>query len=445
MPNPTIRYDLLVAKYADDIRRGHLGPGTRLPSVRHLQERHGIAMATAHRVYAELAAAGLVVGEVGRGTFVRDLSVQRPFAMNRSTNTETLVDLSFNYPTFPGQAEMLRESLRRLSVRGDLESWLYSAQPGGGPADREIAAQHLRNRGLRLPGSQVLLVNGAQHGLSVAVQALLKPGDAVAVDALTYPGFLALARATRIHVCAVPSSEDAMDPEALDRWCRRRRIKALYVMPTLHNPLGSVMTATRRSDLLRVVERHDLLVIEDGAYAFLGEPAPPSLMSMAQERTVYISSLSKSVASGLRVGFVAAPMRLVPSLEGAIRVTAWSAPSLTVALACEWIGDGTVDALEARKRADARLRQRIAGKALAGLQLSTHRSSYFLWISLPGGARSEEVTATLATRGILVGGSADFTAGNLEPQGIRVALGSLPTSQLAEALHKVYDAVSALE
>jgi DNA-binding transcriptional MocR family regulator len=443
MSTSSSRYSPLVEAYADQIRDGSLAPGAKLPSVRGLTRLHGVALGTAHRVYAELASAGLIVGEVGRGTFVRDQSVHRPSDLRQRAASD-VIDLSFNYPTTPGQEQMLRDALRALANRGDIGLLLHSPPQGGRPHERDTGARHLRNRNLRLPSSQVLIVNGAQHGLSVTIQGLLKPGDVVAVDALTYPGLRSLAEANRLDVCPVPMLDGITDLDALAALCRRRRIHAVYVMPTLHNPMGTVMPLEHRRRLIEIADLHDLLVIEDGAYAFLAEPAPPPVMALAPHRTVYVSGLSKSVAAGIRIGFVAAPTEFIPDLEEAIRLSVWSAPTLTVALACEWIESGVVDRLEERKRADARMRQSVARKALRGLKISGHRSSYFLWLELPPGVRAQHIAAELGRMGIIVATGDAFASTARVPQGLRLALGSVSMDELSLVLGKVRDCVTSL-
>lgn len=442
MPSSSSRYAHLVDLFAEKIRDGSLAAGEKLPSVRSMTQLHGIALATAHRVYSELESAGLVVGEVGRGTFVRDLSVHRPSDL-RQRAVSSSIDLSFNYPTTPGQEQMLRDALRALAGRGDIGLLLHSPPQGGRPQDRATAARHLRNRGLRLPAEQVLLVNGAQHGLAVIVQALLRPGDAVAVDSLTYPGFRALAEANRLDVQAVRLAEGMTDLDALEALCRRRKLRAVYVMPTLHNPMGTVMSEQQRMRLVEIAEKHDLLIIEDGAYAFLAEPAPPPVIALAPRRTVYVSGLSKSVSAGLRIGFVAAPLELMQALEEVIRLTVWSAPTLTVAVAREWIESGVVDQLERRKRADARLRQSIARKVLRDLPVSCHRSSYFLWVEMPMGVRAESVASDLQSQGIAVATGSSFASSPQVAQGLRLAIGSTAISDLAPALARVRDSILA--
>ena len=424
------------------IRAGALPPGTQLPTVRSLMKQHGVALATASRVYGELEAIGLVVGEVGRGTFVRDTSLPRGLGLEQNPARSNAIDLTFNYPSLPGQVELLRTGLRNLEVSGDLDALLHSAPQGGRRHERQTAARHLRNRDIRVPGEQILIVNGAQQGLAVTVMGLFQPGDILAIDALTYPGMKALAQLHRLDLAPIPPRVGSgLDLERLDALCRRRPVRALYTMPTLHNPLGWVMSEPDRMRLAELAERYDFLIIEDGAYAFLAEPAPKPVFTHAPDRTVYVSGLSKSVASGLRVGFVAAPERLMPALERAIRVSTWNTPSLTVALACQWIDSGIVDTLEDRKRKDARHRQMLARRILRGGSIIAHPTSYYLWLEMPDDLRADRVAADLERDGVLVTTAEPFSTTPNTPHALRLAIGSLSLDALADALHKVGRAV----
>ncbi|KAB0638667.1 GntR family transcriptional regulator [Burkholderia stagnalis] len=432
------RYRSIVDDFAARIHAGRLPPGAQLPTVRALMKQHGIALATAARVYAELEAIGLVVGETGRGTFVRDTSLPRGLGLEQHPARADAIDLTFNYPSLPGQVELLRSGLRSLAASGDLDALLHSAPQGGRPHERQTVAKHLRNRGIRVPGEQVLIVNGAQQGLAIVAMALLQPGDVIAVDALTYPGMKALAHAHRLELAPVPALPGGgMDLERLAALCARRPVRAVYTMPTLHNPLGAVMGEPDRRRLAALAERHDLLIVEDGAYAFLAEPAPPPLFTLAPDRTVYVSGLSKSVASGLRLGFVAAPPRWVPLLERAIRVSTWNTPSLTVALACQWIEQGVVDTLEEQKRDDARSRQALARRMLRGGALLAHPSSYYVWLMLPDHLRADDVAAALERDGVRVTTAEPFATTASTPQALRIALGSISMDALEAALGRV--------
>ncbi|MGB9990414.1 aminotransferase-like domain-containing protein [Massilia sp. SM-13] len=437
---PKTRYKHIVDHFSGAIERGELRPGDQLPALRKLMKERGIALATAVRVYSELERSGLVVGEGGRGTFVRDTSLPRGSGLEQHP-LGRLADLSFNYPALPGQAEMLRDGLRTLASSGDLDALLHSAPQGGRPHERETVARHLRNRSIQVPGSQVLIVNGAQQGLAITVGALLKPGDVLVADALTYPGMKALALASRLDLLSLPAAGEGMNLDALEAICGERPVRAVYAMPTMHNPLGWVMPERGRMRLAALSDRFGFLIIEDGAYAFLAEPAPKPVFTYAPERTVYVSGLSKSVASGLRLGFVVAPEKLIPELEHAIRISSWNTPSLTVALACQWIESGAVDELEDRKRADAAARQQLARKVLAGAKLRSHPISYFLWLELPDYLRADVVAADLQREGVIVTTAEPFSLGRQSPQALRVALGSIGFEALERALRLVGRAV----
>jgi DNA-binding transcriptional MocR family regulator len=434
---PRSRYKSLVDALAADIRSGRLLPGTRLPTHRQLAATEGLALVTASRVYAELEAMGLVSGETGRGTFVRETSLPPGLGIDQKNVAVGMTDLNFNYPSLPGQAELLRNALRQLASGGDLESLLRYQPHAGRLHERASVARHLLARGLTVEAEQVLMVSGAQHGLAVTMMALLQPGDVIAADALTYSGFIVLAEALHLEIVPIPVTEQGPDLEALDRLCRSRRVRAVYSMPTLHNPLGWVMSADQRDSLVTIARKHDLLIIEDAAYAFLAENPPAPIAQLAPERTVYVSGLSKSVATGLRVGFVAAPVEKVPALERTIRATTWNTPGVLTAIASTWLDDGTVMQLEAEKRQDAQARQTMAAEVLAGLTCIRHPSSYFLWLPLSEDARADQIAAALLREKVAISTAEPFATSAHVPHAIRLALGSAEMGALREALEKV--------
>ncbi|WP_042454905.1 PLP-dependent aminotransferase family protein [Streptacidiphilus jiangxiensis] len=437
------RYKTLVDAFASDIRTGRLPAGTRLPTHRALAAREGIALVTATRVYAELEAMGLVSREQGRGTFVRDIAVPPGHGIDQQVVATGAVDLNFNYPSLPGQADLLRQALRELTTAtsGELDSLLrYQPHPGR-TQDRAAIAAHLSRRGITSDPDRVLVVNGAQHGLAVTVMATLNAGDVVAVDALTYPGFKVLAHAFHLELAPVPTTAEGPDLDALERLCTARPVRAIYSMPTLHNPLGWVMPQAARGRMIGIARQHGALLVEDASYAYLVEDPPPPLVTLAPDITVHVSGLSKSIATGLRVGFVVAPPSRVPSLERAIRATTWNTPALTTAIVCRWLADGTAERLEAQKRADARARQAIARRELADLPIVGHPASYFTWLRLPDDARADRLTATLARRNISVTGAEPFSTTTHTPQAIRLALGSTDLDTLSRTLRTVREAV----
>ena len=392
------RYKAVVDRYAQAIRSGQLPAGSRLPTHRTLAAGERISLATATRVYRELEEMGLVSGETGRGTFVRDLSLPPGHGVDQQVVAADVVDLNFNYPSLPEQGDALREALRQLAMAGDIDSHLRYQPHAGRLAERDIIARHLTCQHFAPDAENVLIVNGAQHGLAVTVMGLLRPGDVVAVDALTYSGFKVLAALYHLELAAIPCRPEGPDLQALQTLCQQRRVRAVYTMPTLHNPLGWVLNTGQRQALADLARQHDLLIIEDVAYARLVSRPPPPVVSYAPERTVYVTGFSKNIATGLRVGVVISPPRYRPEIERAIRATTWNTPTLISSLICAWIEDGTVARFETQKRQDARQRQQVAREVLCGLPVVSHPDSYFVWLPLGEESRADRLANALMER-----------------------------------------------
>ncbi|EOV6197768.1 GntR family transcriptional regulator [Klebsiella quasipneumoniae] len=435
------RYKAVVDRYAQAIRSGQLPAGSRLPTHRTLAAEERLSLATATRVYRELEEMGLVSGETGRGTFVRDLSLPPGHGVDQQVVAADVVDLNFNYPSLPAQGDALREALRQLAMAGDIDSHLRYQPHAGRLAEREIIARHLTCRHFAPDAENVLIVNGAQHGLAVTVMGLLRPGDVVAVDALTYSGFKVLAALYHLELAAIPCRAEGPDLQALHTLCQQRRVRAVYTMPTLHNPLGWVLNAGQRQALADLARQHDLLIIEDAAYARLVSRPPPPVVSYAPERTVYVTGFSKNIATGLRVGVVISPPRYRPEIERAIRATTWNTPTLISSLICAWIEDGTVARFETQKRQDARQRQQVAREVLCGLPVVSHPDSYFVWLPLGEESRADRLANALMERRISVSTAEPFCVSATIPQALRIALGSVPFDSLRLALLNVRDAV----
>lgn len=437
-------YRGIVDELAAAIRSGMLPAGTRLPTHRGLARERRIALATATRVYAELAAMGLVVGEPGRGTFVRDRSGYDGLEPSRALSVPRVADLSFNQPLSEGQAEQLRLALRTLSTSGDIESLLRQHPPGGRRHDRAVVATYLFGRSIDTAPANVLLASGTQQALDAVLRSLTQPGDVLAVDALSYPGITLLAEAHGLELAPVPVTAAGPDLDALDRLCRTRPVRAIYAIPTVHNPLGWVLDREQRGRLVATARAHDCVIIEDGTYAFLETSPPPPLQALAPERTCYVAGLSKNVATGLRFGFAVVPNSRAGAVTRSLRTAAWGASGIITALATGWIADGTVARLEKVRREDAAARQGIASAALAGMDVMAHPVSYVVWLGLEPHLRPDQVAAALAQEGILVSTADAFATGPYRPRSLRLALGTPPLDELGPALRRLRDAIEAI-
>lgn len=262
---------------AADIAAGRLRPGDRLATQRSFARAHGIANSTAHRVYRELARRGLTVGEVGRGTFVRAAqhapgsALAEPAAPAAGTH----VNLELNYPTVPEQSELLTEGLTPLLRPDAFDAAVRPIGPDGTPTARPAAAALLSGTGFVADPDHVLFAGNGRQAVAGAVAALVPPGGRLGVEAFTYP--LVKAIAARIGVTLVPLATDecGLRPDAVRAAHRPAPLHAVYLQPTLHNPLGVTMPAHRRVELAETLRELDLWAVEDRIWSFLHEGPGP--------------------------------------------------------------------------------------------------------------------------------------------------------------------------
>lgn len=436
------RYIRLADMVSKAIQEGKLSPGTKLPTHRAFAEQFSVALATATRAYGELERRGMIVGEAGRGTFVRDLGLPPALGV-RQTASDGLIDLVFNMPGDAADATMLRAGLRRLAATGDLEAMLRYQPHGGRTHERRIIAESLVPTLGLIDAECLFITSGGQHGLATIALGLFRRGDRIATDALTYPGFKSIAALQGLDLVPIEGSRGVMDPDDLERQCRARKLRAVYLMPTVHNPLGSVMDEATRLRLVEVARAHDLLLIEDAAYAFLEPDPPPSLIALAPERTVYVGSFSKSLATGLRLGYLIGPAIHTDRLLEAIRATTWNAPALISGLVSGWVKDGTLANSEETRRRDGAERQRVCRTVFDGRSILSHRNAGFAWLPLEKGVRAEPIVTRLKDHGISASGAEPFATTVAVPQALRLAFGGVPKDKLEGVFQIVRQAVDA--
>jgi DNA-binding transcriptional MocR family regulator len=400
-----------------------------------------VTVGTVSRAYADAARRGLVSGEVGRGTFVRGTEGAR----EGKGRKEGPVDLGQNHPPDPPdkpQRAALLAALGSVTMRRDAGHLLDYPAAGGNAADREAGASWIGRAGVPASADDVLVCTGSQHGLTVVLATLLQPGDLLLAESLTYAGLKAVAGLLHLRLRALAIDAQGLRPDALEDSCRQGGARALYLIPTHHNPTTAVMPEGRRHEIVAVARAHGLALVEDDVHGLLPEDRPPPVAALAPERSYYLTSTSKTLAPGLRIAYVAAPSAMVSRLAASLRATTWAVAPLTAAVASEWIRDGTADALLDARRSEARERQAIAARRLAGADLQTQPEAYYLWLRLPAPWRAGAFAAEARARGVLVTPAEAFAVGREPaPHAVRLCLGAARTR---EALARGLDVVAGL-
>ena len=429
MPSYKEIADLVQAR----IESGRLRLGDQLPTQREFAFSNGIAMSTATRVFSELVRRGLVVGEVGRGTFVRTGPPTTGSALVRSIGSR--INLATNIPLLPNQAVLLTKSVAQMTRRSSVIAAAMDAVAANGTRAARRTVASFVARGKWRPDSEMLSFTGnGRQALAAALAALVPPGQRLGVEALSYQSVAGIAARLGIDVVPLPMDTQGLAVDGLIAAHRRNSLRAVYLQPTLHNPLGITMPLLRRQELVHAFHELNIVGIEDHVCAFLVDDLVP-LASLAPDHVVLIDSLSKRVAPGATLGWALAPSHLVPVVAEAIRASALAPSGLALELGARWIADGTVMRLVKSKRKDAVVRQRILRKACPDLVIQADPRAYHAWIELPSAWRAESFTSAASELGIAVAPASAFSVGvGHAPNAVRIALASPTHKVLAESL-----------
>jgi DNA-binding transcriptional MocR family regulator len=426
-------YLVIAHQLARDIETGKLAPGSRLPTHRALARSLQVNVGTITRAYAEAARRGLIDGEVGRGSYVRHPAARAFTTGTTAAIPEGVVDLAFNLPAGGPTAAERSQALLDIAKRADLESLFTGYHLQGLPEHCGSGAKWIAARGVQASGERVLVTGGAQHALAVALATCAQPGDVVLAEALTYTGLKPLTRMLGQRLHPVALDEDGLVPEALEAACHGNAVKALYCQPTSHNPTAVTLDLERRRALVDIARRYELAIIEDDTYGFVGERTIAPIAALAPERTYYVTSLSKSVSSGLRVGYLMPPAEQRGVLErsiAAVTAIGWTAAPLVAQLAAQWIDDGTAARVAEEKRVEARARQTLARSILAGAMAPADPSSCHAWVHLPEPWRATDFVGRAHQAGVAVTAAESFVIGRaVAPHAIRVCL-STPRTRI---------------
>jgi len=432
-----LRRDDVATSLADTleqaIRSGRLIAGAQLPTHRELSKRLGVAVSTVSRAYAEAGRRGLIGGTVGRGTFVLAIDRENDLESNRDAmrplerlylplmQREDAINLSLNEPLSDGTGERLREALAAIAAKSDLNDLAHYQPPQGQMEHRVAGEAWLRELGVEAPAEDIYAVSGGQTALMTIFLALARPGDTVLTEELTWPGALSVGRMTGIRLKPVAIDEEGLIPEAFEAACQSYRPRFVYTMPTLHNPTTATASRGRRMEIIRIARAHNVLIVEDDAYGFLVEPRATPYCQLARDITVYLTSLSKSIAPTLRVGFMAVPPRLHKSMRASTRATTAMVSPLLLELTTHLINSGAGREAIKFQTAAARQRQRLAASILG--QSGPAPTSLHYWLKLPSDMRSAVFVADALARGVAVTpGDAFAVSAGRDPGGVRLCL-----------------------
>jgi 2-aminoadipate transaminase len=313
-------------------------------------------------------------------------------------------------------------------LRGDGTVLQYGATRGYRPLLDSIL-EIMADRGVALSREQILVTTGSQQGLDLVARVLLDPGDVVLVELPSYTGAITAFRNAQADMVGVPQEADGIDLGALDAILARlraggRRVRLLYVVPNFQNPTGLLIGRAKRWRLMEWAARHDLLIVEDDPYRelyFSDSLATDAIRSLEADdpegRVIYLSSFSKTLAPGFRMGWMAAPAAIAAKLELAKQAVDLCSGTFDQRMVYECCRRGVLARLTPELRAHYRHKRDVMVTALneaLGDMLSWRapQGGFFLWATLPPQLDAERMVERAQANGVIyVPGNAFFVDG----------------------------------
>jgi DNA-binding transcriptional MocR family regulator len=425
----------------EKVRNGLYPPGSRLPPQRDLAVELGINVSTVSRAYKELQARGLIVASKRRGSIVTGGAMPSVHAKTaRGTNGEAasnaVIDLTVNRPA---TGEFLTQLARTMAnvARDSRFPETQEYQPPQGPDwARAAGARWMAAPGFTPTPDNVVVTSGAQHGLYAVLSSLMGHDGVILSDQLTYYGLKALAPVFQFELVGIPSDNDGLLPDQLEDACRRMRVKAIFTVPNLQNPTVVTMSLARRAALVEIARRHHIAIIEDDVYGPLVRTRLPTIASLCPELTFHVTSTSKILAPGLRVGYVLTPPNGAALAAEAVRTTAWMPAPLSTLITTRWIEDGTAQTILDAQRTELRARQELARDLLPKEHLNSDPACMFVWLRVPAPWRSDDFAANALARGVNTMPASAFAVDRSTTEhGVRINLACATSrEQLAGAL-----------
>lgn len=423
-------YQRIAQQLADDIRLGVYRPGEKVPSVRKMSVQLNVSHATVLQAYASLEDQGLIRARPQSGYYVHQTpaltaptpdiaKVERPGLVTRSSIIQQVLDESRRDGVFPlGSAvahpsylpvRALHQQMARVTRFQSQRAFSYMYSPGYEPLRRQIAIR-MRDSGVVVDPGEVVITHGAVDALQMALRVLTRPGDLIAAESPTYYGLLQMADLLGLKVIEIPSDPAlGISVEALQLAANQWSIKALVLSARLSNPLGSTMPEERQKQLLRLAGEFDIQVIEDdvsGELVF--DPGRHKALKAFDKagQVIYCSSFSKTLAPGVRIGWMLAG-RYQPEVQRLQTFSTHSACSVTQVAVSAYLEHGGHDRHLRHMRQEFRKNLSVYQLAVqqhfpAGTQMSRPVGGFVLWVSLPGRVDAQELHVRALEHGLSI-------------------------------------------
>ncbi|EPJ54431.1 MAG: transcriptional regulator, GntR family protein [Osedax symbiont Rs2] len=418
------KYKVLAGYIEAAISSGELLHQQKLPAQRWLADQLNVTHGTVTRAYALAEKRGIVVAKLGAGTFVNSALFVR--------ESNHCIDFSASMQPMLGQQNILAQAMHELANDSValLQMMAYSAE--GINRHKKVFGQWLSAKGIENIPKQLIFTQGAQQGIYSVLQVLTQPGDIVVHEKLCYPGFHKAASASGLETQGIALTNEGLDLVELEEICRKNKPKVLYITPNMQNPTNLQYSQKLLQKLLALSKKYQFYIIEDDVNYCLSQYWRPPFQQQAPDRVIYLSSLSKYFAGGLRIGYMLAPDALQAQLNKHIHAQCWMVSTMNFELACRFIENDSYLQNQQRLEAELNYRQQAFIEMLERYNLVPSCGGLNLWLELPDDINMHQLSGLLLANNIKVRTADIFTSANtqLRINALRIAIGGPDTRPL---------------
>ena len=403
-------YKAIARGIADAVNHGELKPGDKLPTQRYLSGVIGCTVGTVTRSYKYAEGMGLIVSIVGSGSYIKmqnDLGFSIP-----DINKKDIVNLSINTPSLQSRVAFMSQALQSA---GDKILYNASILDYQNNLDNKIHRAALlnwyRSAGIEAKLDNIAITSGGQHGVSLALSTIMRPNDTLLSESISYPGLSPLVDRYHLKIKTVEIDDQGVIPESLDECCRQFMPTCLFVNPRFHNPTTAIMSEERKRSIAYIAKKYKIFIIEDDVLSHHSEPSNP-IYNYYPERTIYVSSVSKSLAPSLRIGTIIAHDYLINKIGSTLKNDVWMASPIMAEIVTHWINSGVAEQLVRTDQLELIRRSSYLKEIFNEGDYDYNAGSPHAWLHLPPHWSPRNFTDVMRDEGVLIKNSEDFIINN---------------------------------
>jgi len=427
------KYKKLVQALRHAVKQGDLAVAEKLPPVRDLAWRVNVTPGTVARAYTILTDEGVLDAAVGRGTFVADPAARAPVtdalieidAVPHGQQKRDSYEVNLYSPHLAavGQDRLIRQLLAQIAANPPSGIMHYPNPNSAEPARKAVASWLAGTPLGAMDAWDVVLTNGGQNGIMMAMQAVLRGSNpTILVEELSYPGFRRAAELLRVNVVPVAMDADGVIPDALAAAAREHNAKLFCTSPEVHNPTCTTTPLHRREEIAAVARKLDLNILEDDCY-YMGRARGPTYRMLVPELGWYVTSISKTITPALRIGFSIAPVGRTADLRRAAGHSFFGLATPLIDLCTELFVHPDLPGYVEDARAQTNRYVKTAANVLGGYELNWREDVPFLWLQMPLGWRASQFCQAAETVGVQIRAGEEFTCRDTRaPHAVRLAI-----------------------